>query len=939
MSNRIQIRRDTSSNWEFVNPILSDGEPGLEIDTNKFKFGDGTTNWSSLPYASASLGNITFDDTKIIGAIKNNDNGSIQLVPNNNPTLVDAGQYLNIYPTNNYDSPHIHIASGNGGDLVLGTDNHNVNINHDGSIEMQTWDGTNSHVWEYSTDGIIISPGNDNIFHRSVDTGLSIRGNSSGDSIYAYTYGSDGTGTGSSRLNITSNNIDIFCNYQNGGAGEQKWSFDSNGSLTVSTNGVIKGVNAKVGAEIDIINIIIGSPTKITTSVAHNLTTSDKITITGITTTTQLNNGLFYVDVVDTTSFFIFSDYELTIPNNSSTYTPYFTNENRSVVNNNATWNQGSPYNSGSFAFNGTTEFLTISDPRLAVTGDFTIEGWFKYINPSYEGIMNIGSDIIIHLDNIGQLWCQMGNGLQTNPGQVTPNTWHHVAMVCSSGITKLYLDGVSVLTGSYGSVTPSTINIGKGILGNPVNFNGYQTGIRYSNIARYNGNFSTPTQKFVSDSNTLLLLNVNKSSETYIDSGIYNLSVGNTQSILGTSTTSYYNTNGITDPTVLLDILNAAYIPGIYSIPIGATATNLTQNYSDTVTAIQPPTSGDTRFDLYFTLQNHNSFVNGDNFDFTWALPTPIFDMSNPFSNTGSINFDGTSSFLQIQNSADFAPGSGDFTVEWWQYMTAVGSDQRIFSIGTYPSSMLAVSIETSNADLFLWLNGSAIINYSVVSLLNTWAHIAVVQHSNTITLYINGTPSATGTNFSTISYNSNQYFSIGCETQNGTAPNSNTAYSGLLTNFRYVVGLAEYTSSFTPPTMPLTTNSHTKLLLLATNSSSFYYDSSMSEQVSGNGFVKKLIPSGQLLLTSGDSPEDQDSGNVEIVSGTNTWSYNFRGELVYPDSTIQSTAWPGVTTSVPSHPTSSGTPGQIASDGTYVYVCVSNNTWIRSSVDISWS
>jgi len=50
MANIIQIRRDTSSNWTSVNPILAEGEVGLETNTNKRKTGDGTTVWASLDY-------------------------------------------------------------------------------------------------------------------------------------------------------------------------------------------------------------------------------------------------------------------------------------------------------------------------------------------------------------------------------------------------------------------------------------------------------------------------------------------------------------------------------------------------------------------------------------------------------------------------------------------------------------------------------------------------------------------------------------------------------------------------------------------------------------------------------------------------------------------------------------------------------------------------
>jgi len=50
MSTQIKFRRDTSTNWATVNPILGSGEPGLETDTGKVKIGDGATAWSSLSY-------------------------------------------------------------------------------------------------------------------------------------------------------------------------------------------------------------------------------------------------------------------------------------------------------------------------------------------------------------------------------------------------------------------------------------------------------------------------------------------------------------------------------------------------------------------------------------------------------------------------------------------------------------------------------------------------------------------------------------------------------------------------------------------------------------------------------------------------------------------------------------------------------------------------
>jgi hypothetical protein len=50
MAVRFQLRRDNSTSWNSVNPILAEGEPGLESDTLKLKIGDGVTNWNNLPY-------------------------------------------------------------------------------------------------------------------------------------------------------------------------------------------------------------------------------------------------------------------------------------------------------------------------------------------------------------------------------------------------------------------------------------------------------------------------------------------------------------------------------------------------------------------------------------------------------------------------------------------------------------------------------------------------------------------------------------------------------------------------------------------------------------------------------------------------------------------------------------------------------------------------
>jgi hypothetical protein len=56
MANIIQIRRDTEANWTSVNPVLAHGEIGLETDTLRMKWGNGTSAWNLLAYFTGSGG-------------------------------------------------------------------------------------------------------------------------------------------------------------------------------------------------------------------------------------------------------------------------------------------------------------------------------------------------------------------------------------------------------------------------------------------------------------------------------------------------------------------------------------------------------------------------------------------------------------------------------------------------------------------------------------------------------------------------------------------------------------------------------------------------------------------------------------------------------------------------------------------------------------------
>jgi hypothetical protein len=59
MAIRIQLRRDTAANWTSANPVLANGEMGIETDTLKAKIGNGSAAWSTRPYINVLPSELT----------------------------------------------------------------------------------------------------------------------------------------------------------------------------------------------------------------------------------------------------------------------------------------------------------------------------------------------------------------------------------------------------------------------------------------------------------------------------------------------------------------------------------------------------------------------------------------------------------------------------------------------------------------------------------------------------------------------------------------------------------------------------------------------------------------------------------------------------------------------------------------------------------------
>jgi hypothetical protein len=210
----------------------------------------------------------------------------------------------------------------------------------------------------------------------------------------------------------------------------------------------------------------------------------------------------------------------------------------------------------------------------------------------------------------------------------------------------------------------------------------------------------------------------------------------------------------------------------------------------------------------------------------------TPSVQRFNPFLPTysqaystsvygGSGYFNGSTDYLAFTASSA-TNCTGDFTLEGWVYLPSItvtgGGNPRIVTFGGTVG--LNIVNEQTNNNYRIDVGASTIItSANNVAVLNTWQHFAVVRSGSTMTLYVNGVSKGTATYSSTITNSGSSYI--------GSYNTTSSFSAGYLSEIRFVVGTAVYTSAFTPPTAPLTAITNTQLLMSYQNGA--IYDNAM--------------------------------------------------------------------------------------------------------------
>jgi hypothetical protein len=237
--------------------------------------------------------------------------------------------------------------------------------------------------------------------------------------------------------------------------------------------------------------------------------------------------------------------------------------------------------------------------------------------------------------------------------------------------------------------------------------------------------------------------------------------------------------------------------------------------------TSFTPPTTPLTAVSgtSLLCLQN-NRFIDNSSNNFTiTSVASPTITSFNPLPPTasysgatygGTMYLDGTGDYLSIPDNDAWFYGTGDFTIETWIYPLSDGRFYSQFANGLsqiwFRRYLGALNFQVNSSSVLIALTTSATLQ------LNVWTHVAVVRNGNVFTIYMNGVSSATSTVSITLP---NLAANLLISSYDGTNEN----ITGYLSNYRIVKGTAVYTSTFTPPTAPVTAITNTQLLLNATN------------------------------------------------------------------------------------------------------------------------
>jgi hypothetical protein len=188
------------------------------------------------------------------------------------------------------------------------------------------------------------------------------------------------------------------------------------------------------------------------------------------------------------------------------------------------------------------------------------------------------------------------------------------------------------------------------------------------------------------------------------------------------------------------------------------------------------------------------------DEFGHTWTAvgDAQIDNAQSQFGGT-SIVFDGAGDAINGDGSSDFAFDTGDFTVEFWLRLAAVGINQGVYNTGVSAADRPQLRLNTSN--ILVFATDAVRISLTTALSVSTWYHVALTRSAGSTRLFLNGVQEG-GTYSDT-----NNYGITASRPRFGANDLGTNFLNGHIDELRILKGTAAWTANFTPPTQAYST------------------------------------------------------------------------------------------------------------------------------------
>ena len=219
--------------------------------------------------------------------------------------------------------------------------------------------------------------------------------------------------------------------------------------------------------------------------------------------------------------------------------------------------------------------------------------------------------------------------------------------------------------------------------------------------------------------------------------------------------------------------------------------------------------TAGDVHFSKVTALFNFDGSdtattttgldASNKNLSISYATGDQLSNTQKKFGATSVYVADG----IELSSSDGFNMGNGDFTMEAWFYFTDFSQSYALFdqwaSSGSTRHQIWMGKTSAGTAGRLSWYYAGTSVFHSANPAVSTgaWTHIALVRHSGTLKIYINGTADS-NTQSHTGQFGRTAGMAFGDQLSGGASGRAQY----YLDDLRITKGLARYTSNFTAPT-----------------------------------------------------------------------------------------------------------------------------------------